>query len=282
MTSKDGQLNFPKLTSWTRRLTFECEKECFEVCIVYLQSINLTSLQLEILASQLPREELSRLSDKAVFSRRRDYILGRHAARMAIHAALGTQLLNYVDNLSAVLILPGVFTQPVLSTEGSASRLGVSISHHDGCAVAITFDRRHPMALDLEPIALEQQVIFEELTDFRERESIKTELSSFSEIERLCLLWTCKEALGKVMGCGLTVPPEFLTVASANPSLSIALPEGRVPTWQGTYRNCPQFTWYAWKLSNSWLTFVAPAQSHLISCRDPHKKTITLMATDLK
>ncbi len=234
--------------------------------MVCLQSTNLTPMQLHHLACQLPPEELSALSANAIFSRQRDYVLGRLAARQAVGAALGVHALDPVDDSSCLRILPGVFTQPVLSAVGPASRLAVSISHRDGCAVALAVDQRHPMALDLERIDPEQIAVFSSLVDLQERMAIRMALPSLRDIDQLCLLWTCKEALGKAMGCGLTVPPEFLAVAGAASGMPMTLPQGTIAGVRGGYRHCPQFAWHAWLLTDSWLTIAAPEQSRLLNC----------------
>lgn len=266
MTLKGLELDLPQLTSWTRHLTFKCKNEFFHVYVVYLHSLNLTSLQLQSIASKLPHEELKVLSDKVVFNRRRDYVLGRYAARMAIQTALGIKSVNHLEKESTFHILPGVFNQPVIISQGLASMLGVSISHQDGCAVAVAFDRKHPMAIDLERIDIKQTYEFEQLVNLQERDFFDAIFSSLSKIEKLCLFWTSMEALGKVMGCGLTVPPEFLEVAYSKLSIPIKFLKGTLETWYGSYQNCPQYSWYSWRVTNYWITFVAPAQSQFISC----------------
>ena len=266
MKSKEEFRELPDLVSWTQQLNFEWQKQRFEAWVVCLQSNNLTSIRLQRLASQLPREELAALSANAIFSRQRDYVLGRLAARKAVGAALGGPNLDPMGDSSCLRILPGVFTQPVLTAIGPASRLGVSISHRDGCAVALAVDRKHPMALDLERIDPEQTTVFAPFMDLQERKTFQTALPSLSDIEQRCLLWTCKEALGKAMGCGLTVPPEFLAVAGAASGVPMTLPQGSIAGVRGSYRHCPQFAWHAWKLTDRWLTIAAPEQSRLVNC----------------
>ena len=258
------ELALSNLESWTRKLSFDCRQQRFDACVVFLKSDNLSSIQLNSLASQLPQEELADVFKNSIFSRQTDYVLGRLSARKAVLTALGKDPFHKVSDSQNLRILPGVFNQPVLSAHGQANRLGVSISHRCGSAVALAFDRRHPMALDLECIDPAQEIVFQQFVDSDELQSIRSSLSGLTHLEQISLIWTCKEALGKVMGCGLTVPSEFLAVAGAEPSLCFEQPQGSVSGWRGLFRNCPQFSWYAWKLEDYWLTVVAPAQSRLI------------------
>nr|WP_300141328.1 4'-phosphopantetheinyl transferase superfamily protein [Propionicimonas sp.] len=148
-------------------------------------------------------EQLGRArSDK----RRSDFVAGHHAAKLAICAQLATWL-----RPSSILIEPGVFGQPIVRCPESA-RVGVSIAHSGGCAVAVAFDVGHPMGIDIELID-------------RKREATLRSQAVVSEVS-LCLahrvpmlemsthLWCAKEAVGKAMLTGLTVPSSLLEVSS--------------------------------------------------------------------
>ncbi len=253
------------LGSWSRILSFDWCKNRFDASVVCLQSENMTATQLNNLAFQLPEEERLGIFENSVFSRQKDYVIGRIAARKAVLKLLNFDKCNKISNLQSIRILPGVFNQPVLTAHGKLNRLGVSISHRYGSSVALAFDRRHPMALDLEYIDPEQEFVFQQFVGHDELHCIQYSMSDLTKLEKICLIWTCKEALGKVMGCGLTVPTEFLAISGAEPSLCFEQAQGCIKGWRGLFQNCPQFAWYAWKLEDHWLTIVAPKQSRLIA-----------------
>ena len=140
-------------------------------------------------------EQLGRArSDK----RRSDFVAGHHAAKLAICAQLATWL-----RPSSILIEPGVFGQPIVRCPESA-RVGVSIAHSGGCAVAVAFDVGHPMGIDIELIdrkreaALRSQVVDSEVSLCLAHRVPTLEMSTY--------LWCAKEAVGKAMLTGLTVP----------------------------------------------------------------------------
>ena len=148
-------------------------------------------------------EQLGRArSDK----RRSDFVAGHHAAKLAICAQLATWL-----RPSSILIEPGVFGQPIVRCPESA-RVGVSIAHSGGCAVAVAFDVGHPMGIDIELIdrkreaALRSQVVDSEVSLCLAHRVPTLEMSTY--------LWCAKEAVGKAMLTGLTVPSSLLEVSA--------------------------------------------------------------------
>lgn len=248
----------------SKLLTFEWQDDLFKAWVVCIRTNGLTPSKLQSLKSLLHPDELEALGGNAAFVRMRDYVAGRVAARISVLASMGVDMECLTGNWPSMRILPGVFNQPVLQVEGSASRLGVSISHHDEGTVALACDRRFPMALDVERLAAEHKEAFSQVVAHDEWSGLRRSLPCFGEIDLLALVWTCKEALGKVMGCGLTVSPEFLAVTGDAYRLPYESNFGNAPGWRGTYQNCPQFNWHAWRHTDSWLTIAVPAHSRLI------------------
>jgi 4'-phosphopantetheinyl transferase len=226
----------------------------------------------------MPPEERAGLTPHAAPApaRRQAYVLGRLAARRALLPLVGA------EGLGSLCILPGVFGQPVLvASQGPATRLGVSLSHRNGVAVAVAFEREHPMGVDIEMLdpaqadTLQSQELPGEVAAFTARPGsaatspatlpvnrpAQVQAPRLSPLERATLLWSCKEALGKAMGCGLTVPPEFLAVASAGPGPALELPSGPAAGWRGSYRHSLQFAWQAWRVGPAWLTLALPQRS---------------------
>lgn len=247
-----------------RTLTFEWNTHQYSASMACVPTACLAPIELQMFKSLLHRDELAGLGEGAAFSRQHDYVMGRVAAKMALMAGSGAADEVFSGEWTALRILPGVFGQPVLCVDGDAGQSGVSISHHEGLAVGLAFDRRHPMALDAELVVANQEEAFAQMVDSEERLGMRKSLPHLKEVERLALIWTCKEALGKAMGCGLTVPPDFLAVQGNSHDISFELFRAGGRGVRGMYRHCPQFAWHAWRLPHSWLTIAAPAQSRLV------------------
>ncbi len=246
-------------------LTFEWQSHHYRAWMACLQTTGLTPARLQSFKSLLHRDELAALGENAGFARQRDYVLGRLAARMVFLVSMDAAEAFSAEKWQSVRILSGVFGQPVLYAESLSAQIGVSISHHDGRVVALAHDRRHPMALDVERVAVDQLDAFAQMAGYDECRRIHQAIPGLSRAEQVSLIWTCKEALGKAMGCGLTVPQEFLAVEGNAQALPPQFSFGNSSGWRGSYRHCPQFAWYAWLLSDSWLTIAAPSHSRLLS-----------------
>lgn len=148
------------------------------------------------------------LTDRMHPRRRHSLLAGRHAAKGAL-AAL-------VPGLAprAVAIRPGVLEQPVVAGPGTAN-LQVSLSHAGPVALAVAFPESCPMGVDVELIAPDRLAAMESQTTPSER-SMATAVAASAE-EGLTRLWCLKEALSKVLRCGLTVPFELLEVSRLTP-----------------------------------------------------------------
>lgn len=94
-------------------------------------------------------------------------------------------------------VASSVFGQPVLCDTGCGHNLRLSISHKKELAGSLVFDAEHPMALDIEqmqyPVSLLRTIEEDELQALE-----KNGLSAMHA-------WSAKEALSKVLGCGITV-----------------------------------------------------------------------------
>jgi 4'-phosphopantetheinyl transferase len=131
--------------------------------------------------------------------RQYSYLLGRYCAKQAVAA--------YTDqsNLAATHIDNGVFQQPIVSGL-QHSNIDVSISHASAIGAALAFPQAHPMGIDIERIHHSKSKALQTYVTIAER------MRFGSEIIGLTLLWTVKEALSKVLKCGLMVPHELLEV----------------------------------------------------------------------
>jgi 4'-phosphopantetheinyl transferase len=136
--------------------------------------------------------------------RAKSYLVGRYTAKEAIAFLTGE------GNLANILIESGVFTQPVVASNGKNTQ--VSISHCDDFGAALAFPEAHPMGIDLEIISSKQREALEgQVTEWEKQQIISL---PFAYDAGLTLLWTAKEALSKVMKTGLMTPFHVFSISS--------------------------------------------------------------------
>ena len=128
-------------------------------------------------------------------------MIGRYCAKQALSAS------THKKDLTDILIENGVFQQPIVYYP-THKNPQVSISHTDTLGAALAFPEAHPMAIDVETINTDKDnAIQTQLTNHERRL-----LSSLSNTMPPQLLWTVKEALSKILKCGLMIPFELLEV----------------------------------------------------------------------
>jgi len=133
-----------------------------------------------------------------------DFLRGRYACKRAIAA------LHPGIDPTGVHIGMGVFRQPVLQAPNTLG-LQVSISHSGAIGAALAFAEGHPMAIDVEQYGAGRARVIESALTAHE-----VTLAAQMRLPRLqayTQLWTMKEALSKVLKCGLTSPFHILEVA---------------------------------------------------------------------
>lgn len=129
----------------------------------------------------------------------KSYLIGRYAAKKAVSN------FTQVEDLTTILIQPGIFTQPIVLYESKLKQtIQVSITHCDDFGAALAFPEAHPMGIDLERIDSSRQAAIEREITEAERERIQSLPLSYEAA--LTLLWTAKEALSKVLKTGLMTP----------------------------------------------------------------------------
>jgi phosphopantetheinyl transferase len=94
-------------------------------------------------------------------------------------------------------VASSVFGQPVLCDTGCGHNLRISISHKKELAGSLVFDAEHPMALDIEQMQDPASL----LRTMEEDELEALDRHGLSAMHA----WSAKEALSKVLGCGITV-----------------------------------------------------------------------------
>ena len=193
----------------------------------------------------LHRNELSYFRTLKFEKRRCTYLLGRYAGKKAL-----SKQLNESD-LTEIEIATGIFTQPVVRYP-SREHAGVSISHTDSYACALSFPEEHPMGVDLE-MARESKV------DVMKSQILEEELKlagrwELNQTHRATIIWTAKEALSKVVRCGMMNPFE---------GYAICEPERMDSSCRGRFRNFGQYKFQSWVLDSFVLTIVLPKKTQI-------------------
>ena len=176
--------------------------------------------------------------------RKRNYVLGRYAAKIALRSALDE------PELKAIEINRGVFEHPVVQYDRN-TRWEVSISHSQSLAIALAYPVGHPMGIDIEYIdAAHEQTILSQLSE-NEIGWVKRHEARTGELATA--LWTAKEALSKALRTGLMSPIEIYNVVELH-----SIDSG---VWEGSFRNFPQYKARVWIGTSYTLSIVLPKRS---------------------
>lgn len=181
---------------------------------------------------------------RAVTKRRREYMLGRYAAKTAL------AVWHNAPSLAAYTIATGAFDQPVVL---AASQADVTLAHTADAAIAIAHERGHPMGVDLETVAPERVEVVRSQVAAKELPSAQT--SRYNEVTQLFLLWSAKEALSKALRCGLTCPFEVLAATD------VRISEDGLCT--GTFVNFAQYQFVAWLVGSRTIALVCSRNAQL-------------------
>lgn len=202
----------------------------------------------ELLAEQQLRPflhpaECARLEGMASL-RRQSYLIGRYCAKQALAHQMA------MGDLQRILIEPGVFGQPLVrAPTTNVSRISISHSADYGCALA--FDPAQPMGLDIE------------LTPPKHDRALRAQLTpaETNRIENIwrhenaCVwLWTAKEALGKTLFTGLTVPMWMYEVSTAQRANLFLM---------ATFTHMLQYKALTFLWNDAVVTIVLPARTQL-------------------
>ena len=148
-------------------------------------------------------EELKTGSDYASAIRRRSFLNGRMAGKMAINQV-------FPDIPSATCrIKTGSIGEPVLCD--LPQPYGISISHNESWNAGLCFPLIVPMGIDVETITEKNRDIIASILSSSEKKLCAVEEDP---LELFHLLWTAKEAAGKAIGLGFRVPATWYEIVS--------------------------------------------------------------------
>lgn len=177
--------------------------------------------------------------------RQHSYLLGRYAAKMALMEYLGSH------NPSVIEIRKGVFQQPVVKY-AEAENIQVSIAHSASWAAAIAFPEEHPMGIDIESLSGNHEALINEKLSNAERSFILEAKVQVPNGE--LLLWTLKEALGKTIRSGLTIPLALLELKKF---------VGEKDGYASLFRNFDQYKGMSYLIKGNALSIVLPRKTEL-------------------
>lgn len=192
-----------------------------------------------------PRE-LETFRKLKVERRQTSYLLGRCAAKLALEEWVGPRFVA-----SSCCIASGIFSQPVVHGAG-LQPLGVSISHSERFACALAFPEEHPMAVDVEEVDPERTPTMR--SQIGDNEAALANAACGGIDLAATVLWTAKEALSKVLRCGMTCPYVLLEISE------IGAADG---SFAGHFRNFAQYRFCSWQRGKSVVTFVLPKRTEI-------------------
>lgn len=190
-------------------------------------------------------DELATFADMKFEARQRSFLLGRYCAKRAVT--------SYADRSAPteIVIRSGIFSQPIVHWPGYPN-VQAAISHTGLWGSAIAFPEEHPMAIDLEVVDSDRiRTIQSQLTT--EETSLIETLSAPKE-DGYTFAWTAKEALSKVLKCGMMTPFEILAlkeiVADAN-------------GFSGTFKNFFQYKVIAFRFRDVICSIIVPKKTNV-------------------
>lgn len=156
---------------------------------------------------------------------------------------------SHHDTPTQLEIAAGIFLQPVIRP-GLAEPAGVSITHSATVACAIAYSELHPMAIDVEEIDPARNEVMR--TQILPGELSLAAAAWDSPSNHCAIIWTAKEALSKVLRCGMTCPYELLAVKDLTVGDAC---------FSGGFENFAQYKFQAWIAGQTVMTIVLPRNS---------------------
>lgn len=178
--------------------------------------------------------------------RKRDYLLGRYAAKKAASVLLGE------SDYKKISILSGVFNQPVLYHHNNKHNIQVSITHAASKGAAIAFPETHPMGIDIEKVEGKLEGSLKSVMTNADLTQLYDHL--LLNVTGLTLAWSAKEALSKVLRTGFTVSPNLYAIKSMQQMENVYLFE---------FKEFHQYKVVSWFFADYVGSICLPKRSHL-------------------
>jgi 4'-phosphopantetheinyl transferase len=196
-------------------------------------------------ADYLHPTELSYLGGLKFARRRQAFLLGRVAAKRAIARCAS------LDDPTAVEVKSGIFGQPLVIS-ALCPGIEISLSHAAEYGLAVAFPSGHALGLDIEACGrTSPDILRGQMTD---SELQATRPLGAAEPTALAVLWTAKEALSKILKCGLTVPFPVLAIETSS------LVNGAVVC---RFRNFTQYRSLTWLAGGFAVSLVTPWKTEI-------------------
>jgi phosphopantetheinyl transferase len=151
--------------------------------------------------------------------RRRDFRLGRFAARKAI--VLSAR--GVAPDERRIEVRPAAGGAPVAWQDGARLPVTLSITHSDGWAAAGVDPQGGRLGCDLERIEGRSRAFVRDYFTPAEQDLVEAGADGRDRDLRTTLVWCAKEAVMKALGEGLRLPPSAVAV---RPSFAAACPAG--------------------------------------------------------
>lgn len=149
-------------------------------------------------------EEIEEYQELKHEKKKKEYLLGRYACKLAAGFYLKEKKLQKIKVVQAVVKHPVIKHLSVDTPE-------ITLSHCYPVVVALAHEAGHVVGIDIEQRKASKTRAFERgMTQAEIKLCQKAEDISFDLMANV--LWTVKEALSKVIKCGLTVPFKLLEV----------------------------------------------------------------------
>ncbi|MCO1604465.1 4'-phosphopantetheinyl transferase family protein [Desulfosporosinus nitroreducens] len=178
--------------------------------------------------------------------RQKSYLMGRYACKKVLSIYLNE------PNLTAIEIAQGIFGQPTVRYF-TREMPGISLSHDNSFAVAIAFPDTYSMAVDIETADEEKVEIMKLQLTVAEIEFSKSGI--LSEPLLCTLFWTAKEALSKLIKCGLTIGFTLLESKIQEKEFDKG--------FHITFKNFSQYQAQAWVVGNRVFTVAYPLKTEI-------------------
>lgn len=223
--------------------TLRREREVFMAHFCFCQFSSLP--EFEDIERFLHPDEIEYFKTLKYPKRQKSYLLGRYCAKNAVSSY------TLEKNLTRILLKDGVFGQPLVCYANQPN-IQISITHCENFGAAIAFPELHPLSIDIEKIRPEKKEVIESKLTEDEKKMVN-ELSCYDSAF-LTIFWSAKEALSKILKCGLMTPFHIFELKRF---------EKRADYIIGFYKNFSQYKSISFEVSSYICTLTCPKKTEI-------------------